>query len=73
MANVQELREESQMQTKAVQAMLSLFSHDEYNNMLCKGEAASGRTRFVRPIEELDSNVIVLSIEDMNDEIQGGN
>lgn len=73
MDNIQALREESQRQSKAVQTMLSLLSHDAYSNMLCKGEAASGRTRFVRPIEEFDSNVIILSMEDMNDEIQGGN
>lgn len=73
MANIQGLREESQRQLKAVQIMLFLLSHDEYSNMLCKGEAASGRTRFVRPIEKFDSDVITLSMEDMNDEIQGGN
>ena len=73
MANIQELRKESQKQLDAVRAMSFLLSHEGYNNMLCKGEAASGRTRFVRPIEEFDSDAIILSMEDMIDEIQGGN
>lgn len=68
MADIRELREESQRQLNSVLVMLSLLSHEGYNNMLCKGEAASGRTRFVRPIEEFDSDVLILSMEDMKND-----